>query len=64
MKIQNTINIITFIEIISSGNPCIADISHNSRLLEKFLIASVNVSTHNLSIYGYIFKNKYIKYTY
>jgi len=42
--------IITFIEIISSGHPCIADISHDSRPLEKFLIASVNVSIYNLLI--------------
>jgi len=40
--------IITFIEIISSGHPCIADISHDSKPLEKFLMACVNVPVYNL----------------
>jgi len=45
---KNDMKIITFIEIISSGHPCIADISHDSKPLEKFLMACVNVPVHNL----------------
>ena len=60
---KNSIKIITFIEIISSGHPCIADISHDSKPLEKFLMACVNVPVHNC-INIYIFKYKHIKYTY
>lgn len=45
---KNYMKIITFIEIISSGHPCIADISHDSKPLEKFLMACVNVPVHNL----------------
>jgi len=37
-------------EIISSGHPCIAEISHDSTPLEKCLMACVNVSVHNLLI--------------
>lgn len=41
------IEIQTFIEIISSGHPCIADVNHDSKPLEKFLMACVNVPENN-----------------
>lgn len=45
------IEIQTFIEIISSGQPCIADVNQDSKPLEKFLMACVNVPINNQLIH-------------
>lgn len=55
---------ITLIEIISSGQSCIADVSQDSKPLEKFLMACVNVPIHKKFNSYTLISYKIIIYTY